>query len=151
MRLPKNQKKAYNRYSIKLSQGGIEMAKDLNQVTLMGRLTKDPELKTTNSGKNICVFTLAVNGFQEDKTNFIDCKAWGKTAELISKYVAKGQRLLVTGELEQEAWEQDGQKRSKLSVTVREIQFIEKANSKTTTQQPEINLDEQVDLSQIPF
>lgn len=151
MRLPKNQKKAYNRYSIKLSQGGIEMAKDLNQVTLMGRLTKDPELKTTNSGKNISLFTLAVNGFQEDKTNFIDCKAWGKTAELISKYVAKGQRLLVAGELEQETWEQDGQKRSKLSVTVREIQFIEKANSKTTTQQPEINLDEQVDLSQIPF
>ena len=127
------------------------MAKDLNQVTLMGRLTKDPELKTTNSGKNISLFTLAVNGFQEDKTNFIDCKAWGKTAELISKYVAKGQRLLVTGELEQETWEQDGQKRSKLSVTVREIQFIEKASSKTTTQQPEINLDEQVDLSQIPF
>ena len=141
----------YNRYSIKLSQGGIEMAKDLNQVTLMGRLTKDPELKTTNSGKNICAFTLAVNGFQEDKTNFIECKAWGKTAELVSKYVAKGQRLLVTGELEQEVWEQDGQKRSKLSVTVREIQFIEKANSKTTTQQSEINLDEPVDLSQIPF
>nr|DAO33606.1 MAG TPA: Single strand binding protein [Caudoviricetes sp.] len=128
------------------------MAKDLNQVTLMGRLTKHPELKTTKSGKNICSFTLAVNAFQEDKTNFIDCKAWTSTAELISKYVTKGQRLLVVGELEQESWEQDGQKRSKLCVVVREIQFIEKRNSNEAEIDKIIQeVDEPIDLSQIPF
>ena len=151
MNLPKNQKKRYNRYSIKLSQGGIEMAKDFNNVTLMGRLTKDPELKTTASGKNICSFTLAVNGFG-DKTNFIDCKAWEKTGELVSKYVGRGQRLLVVGELEQESWEKDGQKRSKLGVLVRELQFIEKRDSDSVAaSQAEKLMGEPVSLDDIPF
>lgn len=129
------------------------MAKDLNQVTLMGRLTHQPELKTTNSGKNICSFSLAVNGFGEDKVNFIECKAWEKTAEIIAKYVAKGHRLLVVGELEQETWQKDGQNRSKLTVLVREIQFVEKreSNEKQAVRGAEAALDEPIDLSEIPF
>lgn len=127
------------------------MAKDFNNVTLMGRLTKDPELKTTASGKNICSFTLAVSGFG-DKTNFIDCKAWEKTGELVSKYVGKGQRLLVVGELEQESWEKDGQKRSKLGVLVRELQFIEKRDSDSVAaSQAEKLMGEPVSLDDIPF
>lgn len=127
------------------------MAKDFNNVTLMGRLTKDPELKTTASGKNICSFTLAVSGFG-DKTNFIDCKAWEKTGELVSKYVGKGQRLLVVGELEQESWEKDGQKRSKLGVLVRELQFIEKRDSDSVAaSQAEKLIGEPVSLDDIPF
>lgn len=127
------------------------MAKDFNNVTLMGRLTKDPELKTTASGKNICSFTLAVNGFG-DKTSFIDCKAWEKTGELVSKYVGKGQRLLVIGELEQESWEKDGQKRSKLGVLVRELQFIEKRDSDSAAaSQAEKLMGEPVSLDDIPF
>jgi len=127
------------------------MAKDFNNVTLMGRLTKDPELKTTVSGKNICSFTLAVSGFG-DKTNFIDCKAWEKTGELVSKYVGKGQRLLVVGELEQESWEKDGQKRSKLGVLVRELQFIEKRDSDSVAaSQAEKLMGEPVSLDDIPF
>ena len=127
------------------------MAKDFNNVTLMGRLTKEPELKTTASGKNICSFTLAVTGFG-DKTNFIDCKAWEKTGELVSKYVGKGQRLLVIGELEQESWEKDGQKRSKLGVLVRELQFIEKRDSDSVVaSQAEKLMGEPVSLDDIPF
>lgn len=127
------------------------MAKDFNNVTLMGRLTKDPELKTTASGKNICSFTLAVSGFG-DKTNFIDCKAWEKTGELVSKYVGKGQRLLIVGELEQESWEKDGQKRSKLGVLVRELQFIEKRDSDSVAaSQAEKLMGEPVSLDDIPF
>lgn len=127
------------------------MAKDFNNVTLMGRLTKDPELKTTASGKNICSFTLAVSGFG-DKTNFIDCKAWEKTGELVSKYVGKGQRLLVVGELEQESWEKDGQKRSKLGVLVRELQFIEKRDSDSVAaSQAKKLMGEPVSLDDIPF
>lgn len=117
----------------------------------MGRLTKEPELKTTASGKNICSFTLAVNGFG-DKTSFIDCKAWEKTGELVSKYVGKGQRLLVIGELEQESWEKDGQKHSKLGVLVRELQFIEKRDSDSVAaSQAEKLMGEPVSLDDIPF
>lgn len=76
----------------------------MNNVTLMGRLTKAPELKYTNNGISYCKFTLAVNKpkikDKEQETNFINCIAWGKTAETICNWLDKGNRVIVLGRLD---------------------------------------------------
>lgn len=76
----------------------------MNNVTLMGRLTKAPELKYTNNGISYCKFTLAVNKpkikDKEQETNFINCIAWGKTAETICNWLEKGNRVVVLGRLD---------------------------------------------------
>ena len=107
---------------------------DLNVVTILGRLTRDVELKQTNGG-SVARFSLA-NGYRKkqgseyvEATNFIDCVAFGKTGEAIQKYVSKGQRLLVSGELRWSSWESDGKKHSKLEVLVESFNFIERKES----------------------
>ena len=107
---------------------------DLNVVTILGRLTRDVELKQTNGG-TVARFSLA-NGYRKkqgseyvEATNFIDCVAFGKTGEAIQKYVSKGQRLLVSGELRWSSWESDGKKHSKLEVLVESFNFIERKES----------------------
>ena len=107
---------------------------DLNVVTILGRLTRDVELKQTNGG-TVARFSLA-NGYRKkqgseyvEATNFIDCVAFGKTGEAIHKYVSKGQRLLVSGELRWSSWESDGKKHSKLEVLVESFNFIERKES----------------------
>lgn len=104
---------------------------DLNVVTVLGRLTRDVELKQTNGG-TVARFSLA-NGYRKkqgneyaEATNFIDCVAFGKTGEAIQKYVSKGQRLLVLGALRWSSWESDGKKHSKLEVLVESFNFIER-------------------------
>lgn len=114
------------------------MANDINRVILIGRLTRDPELKSTNAGKYFCLFTLASNrniynketGESRDEVGFFDCVIWGKPAEAVHKYVAKGRRLCVEGHLRWTQWEgTDGKKQSKVSVAVESFQFLEpKAN-----------------------
>ena len=107
---------------------------DLNMVMVLGRLTRDVELKQTNSG-SVARFSLA-NGYRKkqgneyvEATNFIDCVAFGKTGETIQKYVSKGQRLLVSGALRWSSWESDGKKHSKLEVLVESFNFIERKES----------------------
>ena len=107
---------------------------DLNVVTILGRLTRDVELKQTNGG-TVARFSLA-NGYRKkqgseyvEATNFIDCVAFGKTGEAIQKYVSKGQRLLVSGALRWSSWESDGKKHSKLEVLVESFNFIERKES----------------------
>ena len=107
---------------------------DLNVVTVLGRLTRDVELKQTNGG-TVARSSLA-NGYRKkqgseyvEATNFIDCVAFGKTGEAIQKYVSKGQRLLVSGELRWSSWESDGKKHSKLEVLVESFNFIERKES----------------------
>ncbi|MDX2185424.1 MAG: single-stranded DNA-binding protein [Opitutaceae bacterium] len=104
-----------------------------NQVILVGNLTRDPELRVTPKGTNICQFGLAVNrqfkddsGQTRDETTFVDIEAWGKQAELIAKYLTKGSPALVQGRLKLDQWEdkQSGQKRSKLKVVLENIQFL---------------------------
>ena len=106
---------------------------NFNSVTIMGNLTRDPELRVTPKGTAICQFGLAINrrfkaedGQQRDETTFVDCEAWSKTAELIAKYLAKGRCALVQGRLKFDQWEDKttGQKRSKLKVVVESVQFI---------------------------
>lgn len=107
------------------------MAKGFNKVVLLGNLTRDPELRTTPNGQNVCSFSLAINrtwrnasGEQQEAVDYIDCNAWGKAGEIINQYMQKGRALLVSGRLQQRSWEQDGQKRSKVEVVVEDFNFV---------------------------
>jgi single-strand DNA-binding protein len=107
------------------------MASDINQVFLIGRLTKDVELRTTQSGTQVASFSLAVNytygsGDQKKETvSFFNCTAWGKLGELINQYCSKGHRIAVTGRLQQQTWEKDGAKHSDVKVIVESCQFLQ--------------------------
>lgn len=80
----------------------------MNSVTIMGRLTKAPELKYTTTGKAVMSFTLAVDGFKKEDTDFINCVVWDKTAEYIANYHKTGNRLLVEGRLSVRKYESEG-------------------------------------------
>lgn len=97
----------------------------INSVVLMGRLTKDPELRHTNSGTAVCSFSIAVNnGYGETaQTDFINCTAWSKTAEFVSKYFDKGKMIALCGRLHTSTWEENGKTRYKTEVIAREVTF----------------------------
>ena len=97
----------------------------LNDVKLMGRFTRDPELRYTNSQKPVASFTLAVDRDGKDNgTDFIDCVAWNGTAEFVSKYFGKGKMAVVSGKLQIRDWtDKDGNKRRSAEVVVRDIYF----------------------------
>ena len=105
-----------------------------NRVILLGNLTRDPETRTLPSNMSVCNFGLAVNDRYKDKQtdqwvekpNFIDCEAFGRTAEIIQQYVSKGKPLFIEGKLRFSQWDDKntGQKRSKLTVVVDNFQFI---------------------------
>jgi single-strand DNA-binding protein len=103
---------------------------DLNQVVLIGRLTRDAELKYTAGGQAVCKFSIAVNrrkkvGDQwEDEASFFDIVLWGKQGESLQTYLVKGKMIGVTGELRQDRWQQDGQNRSKIEVIANYIQLL---------------------------
>lgn len=108
------------------------MARSLNQVTLMGNLTRDPELRQTPNGQSVCSFSLALNraykdqsGQWQEATDYIDIVAWGPLAERVSQYLNKGRRCLVQGRLQSRSWEQDGQKRSKVEVLANDVTFLD--------------------------
>ena len=83
----------------------------MNSTQLLGRLTKDPELKYGASGTAYCKFTLAVNrAFKKDETDFISCTAFGKAAETIAEYVRKGDQFAVTGRIQVDVYESNGEK-----------------------------------------
>ncbi len=106
---------------------------NLNRVLLIGRLTRDPESRSTQSGATVVAFGLAVNrtytkrdsGEKVEDTCFVDCEAWGRTGETIARYMKKGRQLFVEGRLKFDSWERDGQRRSKLSVVCENFQFID--------------------------
>jgi len=107
------------------------MARSFNQVILMGNLTRDPELRQTPNGQSVCSFSLALNrsykgadGNWTEATDFIDVVAWGPLGERVSQYLTKGRPCLVNGRLQSRAWEQDGQKRSKVEVVAQDVTFL---------------------------
>lgn len=120
------------------------MALNFNKVLLGGRLTADPELKTTQSGVSVVSFSLAVDrrGTKgEDKvTDFIDCVAWRERAEFICKYFKKGSALFVEGTLQKRSWQDaQGNKRSTFEVNIDDAKFVESkydAPTKPTTPPP---------------
>ncbi len=106
------------------------MAEDLNNVFLVGRLTRDMDLSHTAGGYPIGKLSVAVNrrrksGEQwEDEANFFDLTLWGKRAEALQRYLVKGTQVAVQGQLKQDRWEQDGQKRSRVVIELNNIQLV---------------------------
>jgi single-strand DNA-binding protein len=149
------------------------MAKSINQVILMGRLTRDPEVRTTSTGKTITSFSLAVDrGGQDDQADFFDVTAWEKLGELVSQYLSKGRRCLVQGRLRQDSWDdkETGKKRSKVEVVATDVTFLDgpsgdnagpsnnnssPSNSNSTKKSDDVVIedidDKPIDLSEIPF
>ena len=102
----------------------------LNHITIMGRLTRDPELRRTGSGIAVASFTVAVDrdfggrDGGEKETDFIDCVAWRQTGEFVSKYFTKGRMIVVSGRLQIRSWtDKDGNKRRTAEVIVDNVYF----------------------------
>lgn len=127
----------------------------MNKVLLIGRITKAIELRYTQSGMAIVKFTLAINReTKKDETDFINCVAYGKTAELISKYLDKGNQLAVEGRITTGSYEKDGKKVYTTDVLVERIQFIEtkKKEELTDTEIIQKAMNEQVEAEfEMPF
>ena len=109
----------------------------INRVVISGNLTRDPELRRTQSGMAIMGFGVAVNdrrrnqqtGEWEDYANYIDCTMFGNRAESLSNILVKGMKVAIEGKLRWSQWERDGQKRSKIEVIVDELDFMSQRNS----------------------
>jgi single-strand DNA-binding protein len=154
------------------------MARSVNQVILLGNLTRDPELRQTPNGQSVVSFSLALNraykdqaGEWQEATDFIDVVAWGPLAERVSQYLNKGRRCLVQGRLQSRSWEQDGQKRSKVEVLANDVTFLDgrgeggeggsastaapRASSDTSSKKKDDVIedigDEPINLDDIPF
>lgn len=104
---------------------------DLNRVIIVGRLTKDSELRHTQAGMSVASFTIANNrthvagGEKKEQVSFFNCVAWGKLGETISQYCKKGQRIGIDGRIQQRSWEgQDGAKRITVEIVVENVQFL---------------------------
>lgn len=148
------------------------MAKSINQVILMGRLTRDPEQRTTSTGKTIANFSIAVDrGGQDDAADFFDVTAWEKLGELVVQYLSKGRRVLVQGRLRQDSWDdkETGKKRSRVEVVATDVTFLDgpsgdsgassSSSSDTSSSKSKKSDDvviediddKPIDLSEIPF
>lgn len=150
------------------------MAKSINQVIAMGRLTRDPETRTTPTGRSVTNFGLAVDRQgQDDQADFFDVAAWEKTGELVSRYLSKGRRCLVQGRLRQDSWEdkETGKRRNRVEIVATDVIFLDSPSSGDTSggsaqnggfqagqnnqssNQPIADIDDNkpIDLSEIPF
>lgn len=136
----------------------------------MGRLTRDPETRTTPSGKSVTSFSLAVDrGGQDDQADFFDVTAWEKTGELVAQYLTKGRRALVQGRLRQDSWDdkETGKKRTRVEVVAFDVTFLDGPNggdggsnassnsNSTNNKNKDVVIedidDKPIDLSEIPF
>lgn len=123
---------------------------NINRVNLTGNLTRDPDLRSTDGGMPVMGFGIAVNdrrrsqqtGEWEDYPNFIDCTMFGTRAQSVSRFISKGSKVAIEGKLHWSQWEHDGQKRSRLEVTVDEIEFM--------SQRPEGVKDSQTQMNGTP-
>ena len=144
-----------------------------SKAIIAGNLTRDPELRTTPNGSNVCSFTVAVNrtfrdasGEQKESVSFIDCSARGKLSEVISQYAKKGSGVLVCGRLDQRSWEDKttGNKRSRTEIVVEDFNFTGGARgdggsasfNAGTDDTPSSDIpddipEEEIDLSDVPF
>lgn len=129
----------------------------LNKAILNGRLTKTPELKQTNSGKNVCSFTIAVDRNRDrEKTDFVPIVAWGKTAEFVNQWFGKGDLITIVGHIEVRSYEdKDGNKRTATEIIAEEVLFGGSKNTTSASEKPtEVKTDqfEQIeDDGDLPF
>lgn len=139
---------------------------NLNKVFLIGRMTKDPELKTTQSGMSVVNITIATNriwkskdGKKNEDTQFHNCVAFGRTAEVINQYIVKGQEILVEGRVETKAYEKrDGSKAYSTNIMIDSMQMgARPQGAKQATKPiedediPVIEDGEGIDIKDIPF
>ena len=103
----------------------------MNKVILIGRITKDLELRKTKSNKSVCEFTLATNRVGSEDTDFISCMVWSQQAENLCKFQGKGSLIAVFGELRTDSYEIEGQKRYKTYVLVSNVEFLSKKTEST--------------------
>lgn len=149
-----------------------------SKAIIAGNITRDPEMRTTPGGAQVCSFAIAVNrtykdssGNQQDQVSYLDCVAWGKSAEVICQYVHKGSALLVSGRLEQRSWEDknSGQRRSRTEIVVEDFSFIggnggnsgsyNSSRGSSNDNEPDMSSDiapddvpeDQINLDEIPF
>lgn len=143
------------------------MARSINQVILMGRLTRDPEQRTTPSGRTVVSFSIAVDRqTQDDQADFFDITAWEKLGELVMQYLSKGRRVLVQGRLRQDSWEdkETGKRRSRVEVTASDVTFLDGPSGSggsdgaarpvtggNQSAPAPLDDDRPIDLSEIPF
>lgn len=144
-----------------------------SKAIITGNLTRDPELRTTTNGSNVCSFAVAVNrvykdasGEQKEDVSFIDCSAWGRLGEMINQYAKKGTGVLVSGRLSQRSFEgKDGVKRSRTEIVVEDFNFVGGGNGRNdgasnfgatgtaadASGASEPAGEEEIDLSDVPF
>ena len=121
----------------------------LNKAILMGRLTRDPEMRYTQNNTSVTSFTLAVNRDRKDtngefQTDFIDCVAWGRQGEFVKQWFTKGMLAIVVGRIQSRNWEdKNGNKRTTIEINVDEMQFGEtkKARENKYSAQPYVTPD----------
>ncbi|WP_165063090.1 MULTISPECIES: single-stranded DNA-binding protein [unclassified Adlercreutzia] len=114
----------------------------INRVVISGNLTRDPEVRTTQSGMPVMSMGVAVNdrrknnqtGEWEDYANFIDCTMFGTRAQSVSRFLSKGTKVAIEGKLRWSQWERDGQKRSKIEVIVDDLEFMQSRNNNNDNQ-----------------
>ena len=113
----------------------------LNSVNIMGNLTRDPELKYTNSGKSVCNLSIANNRVYSKgsekvtEVSYFDVEVWGAVAENCAKYLSKGSGIIVEGRLRQDRWERDGKTQSRVRITANNIHFMPKRGDAPARQQ----------------
>ena len=116
------------------------MGKSLNQVVIMGNLTREPELRRAGE-QDVCNFSIAINrSFMNKETNewdeitdFVDIVAWGKLANQVSERLQKGSRALIVGRLQSSSWEQDGKNRTKVEVLASDVTFMPRPETNAET------------------
>ena len=134
------------------------MAGNLNKVFLMGNLTRDVELKKTPSNMSVANIGLAVNrqyranDETREETTFVDCEAWGRTAEVMGQYLRKGRPVFIEGRLKLDQWQdRDGNNRSKLKVVIDNFQFIDSRGGKSDAPTEASAPVQSVPEDEIPF
>jgi len=113
------------------------MAGNVNKAILVGNLTKDPEVKYTNSGAAVCNFSVATNekwkgkdGTKQERTEYHRIVAWEKTAELCGEFLSKGRSVYIEGRIQTRDWEdKDGNKRYTTEIVAQSVQFLDKASA----------------------
>lgn len=148
------------------------MARGFSKAIITGNVVRDPELRATSGGTQVCSFSVAVNynyvqnGEKKDQVSYINCSAWGKAGEVIAQYAKKGTGILVSGRLSQRAYEdKSGAKRSATEIVVEDFNFLgggqgdnssrsfndSMENNTSTDVVPDDIPDEPIDLSEVPF
>lgn len=119
----------------------------LNSVNIMGNLTRDPEMKYLPSGKAVCSLSIAnnrvytKNAEKVTEVSYFDVEVWGVAAENCSKYLLKGNGIIVEGRLRQDRWEKDGKTQSRVRITANAVHFLPKKQNNTAQSQPAASSD----------